>query len=380
MSSRQRGPPPPSMRQGNPQYNSATYPRRNSTDEREALGYIDPHSDRPYLTTPRSGGRDAYFEGEAGIGGGPYMYRPRTESNVSNMSNTSDNGRRPRINMRDSSDDSRGKNGSSPGPLYREEARARTGQSNGNLPRDKYYGNNEYQPPQFPQNPYGNRTSSISVESVDSAGRRSGSRPNSRTQSPIPPYPPTPPPSSHHRFDNTTSPTPTQPRRPGTQTRTQTTVDTESKKTDTPPQLAPLQFSPPRPNRETSWLIGTPFDDLSESEAMKNQPPVPTRPPPLPPVRQQPYSVSSPRTAADLPRIPQTSPLSRHINDPDVPVRTSPSRDDSDEEWTLDNVLEFLRQNGFGESWQQAFRAADIHGDKFRSLGNYAEARKLLSV
>jgi hypothetical protein len=74
------------------------------------------------------------------------------------------------------------------------------------------------------------------------------------------------------------------------------------------------------------------------------------------------------------------SPLSRHFNESDVPARTSPNRDNADEEWTLESVIEFLRQNQFGDAWQQAFRDADIHGETFRSLANYAEAKKLLVI
>lgn len=363
MSSRQRGPPPGSGRAVNPAY---TY-GRNGADDREAL-YNESHGDRGYLT-PR-GGRETPLDQNDSPMSNQYAYRPRTESNVSIVSNSSDS-RRNRMPI--PAEDSRGRGSSvssSPGPVFRDDGRPRSGQSNYTAqPRDKYYSSTEYQPPQFPQDPYGNaRNSSMSIDSQDSSGRRS--RPTSRTQSPVPPFPPTPPPQPH-RFDNS-SPS----RRPPT-SNNRPPQEQESRSTENPYQLAPLKFSPPR-NRDSSGLLaGTAFDDfLVDDELVQKSPPAPLRPPPPPP---RTHPVSSPRTNVDQPRPPQQSPLSRTFTESDV-LRRSPNQDGTDEEWTLDNVIEFLRQNQFGENWQQAFREADIHGDKFRACANYPEARRLLSI
>ena len=73
--------------------------------------------------------------------------------------------------------------------------------------------------------------------------------------------------------------------------------------------------------------------------------------------------------------------LSMHqqaVNDAELLTRTPSGKDNAEEYWTLERVIEFLRQNGFGEAWQQAFRDADIHGDKFRACASFPEAKKLV--
>jgi hypothetical protein len=71
---------------------------------------------------------------------------------------------------------------------------------------------------------------------------------------------------------------------------------------------------------------------------------------------------------------------SQSSHETDAITRASSSRGNIDDEWALENVIDFLRQNGFGEPWQQAFRAANIHGEKFRACGNYTGARELVQV
>lgn len=357
MTSRQRGPPPGTGRAPNVPY---SYNRRGSTDDREAL-YNDQNGDRAYLS-PKGGPRDADFD-TSDISMPPqFAYRPRAESNISILS---DSGRYPRPQVLASPDETRARGGSigtSPNRAYREDPRPRSGQSNGTpSSRDKpHYGTNEYQPPQFPQNPYGTRLSE-SIDNRDTTGRRS--RTNSRTQSPIP-YPVTPTSSQYPRFENAT---PDQSRGRGNPNPKQLVID--SKIAENPFQLAPLKFSPPRSEDSYSLLAGTQFDNFpasNENEGPKSSPPQPLRPPPPPPPSR--HGAQSPRHA----RVPQL------VSSSTAPEATD--RINTGDEWSLENVIDFLRQNGFGEQWQQAFRDADIHGDKFRAFAIFPEAKKLVHV
>jgi hypothetical protein len=359
MTSRQRGPSTGTGRGPNLPY---PYNRRGSTDDREAP-YNDQNGDRAYLS-PKVGPRDADFDTSDISMPVQFGYRPRAESNLSILS---DSGRYPRPQVLANPDETRargGSMGSSPNRAYREDSRPRSGQSNGTpTSRDKpHYGTNDYQPPHFPQNPYVGTRLSETAENQDNAGRRS--RPNSRTQSPIPPYPVTPTSSQYPRYENTP---PDQSRGRGNTNTKQLVID--SNIAENPFQLAPLKFSPPRNEDSYSLLAGTQFDDFAaskENEAPKTSPPQPLRPPPPPPPSR--HGAQSPRHA----RVPQ------FVSPSTGPESTD--RTNTGEEWSLDNVIDFLRQNGFGEQWQQAFRDADIHGDKFRACASFPEAKKLVHV
>ena len=259
---------------------------------------------------------------------------------------------------------------SSPNRVYRDDNRPRSGQSN-SASRDRlYYTPSDYLPPQFPQNPYAaNSRHSIAVESNQEGGARR-SQPNSRTQSPIPPYPSTPPPQ--HRYESLS---PDQSRSRGNFTR-----QIQTEQDQHPYQLAPLNFSTPREKESYKLLAGTRFDDLANSpdtERFKISPPAPVRPPPPPPAR---HNKPSPHSNGDHSRASIYLPGTLSSNETDTPVRNATYRDSVDEEWPLEAVVEFLRLNGFGDPWQQAFRAADIHGEKFRACTSLPEARKLINM
>ena len=298
-------------------------------------------------------------------------YRPRTDSNVSLP--IIETGRIPRSQIPSNPEESRGRGSSmssSPNRMYRDDNRPRSGQSNSTSSRDRlYYTPNDYQPPQFPQNPYAaNSRHSIPVESNQDGGARR-SQPNSRTQSPIPPYPSTPP---QHRYDSLS---PDQSRSRGNFTR-----QIQIEQDQNPYQLAPLNFPTPREKESYKLLAGTRFDDIANSpdtEHFKISPPAPVRPPPPPPARQ---NKPSPHSNADHPRASIYLPGTLSTNETDTPVRNASNRDSADDEWPLEAVIEFLRSNGFEEPWQQAFRAADIHGEKFRALTGLPEARKLINM
>jgi hypothetical protein len=361
MSSRQRGPPPGQGRNPNLPYG---YGRRSSTDDREGL-YNEMLGDRVHLS-PRTGGRDGHFDSPDPSMSNQQGYRIRPESNGMLLS---DNNRYARSQIASNTDEVRARGSSissSPNRTYREDPRLRSGQSNLTASaREKlYYPGTEYQPPQFPQHPFAGSRQSVAIENQE--GRRS--RPNSRTQSPLPPYPSTPPPVQHPRNGSST---PDQVRARGSSNSRQTLP--EIKTADNPYQLAPLHFSPPRSREDPySLLAGTPFDELAtpvDSDKAKPSPPVPLRAPPPPP----------PRHPSQSPRPTQKVPPSPAPQEPEASgLQNSVDRGSTDEEWTLDNVIEFLKLNGFGDSWQQAFRDADIHGEKFRACANYQEAKKLL--
>lgn len=258
---------------------------------------------------------------------------------------------------------------SSPVRTYRDDNRPRSGQSTNNAPassRDKiYFSADDFQPPQFPQNPYGATRHSVAIDNQEAAKR---SRPSSRAQSPIPPYPSTPPPSRS---------SPDHARGRGNSGR-QIQSEHDQKSPNHPFQLAPLKFSPARTREESySLLAGTQFDDIAaspETEALKTSPPAPSRPPPAPPVR---HKALANHSNTDLHR---SSIHQQAVNEAEVLIRTPSGKDNAEEDWTLEQVIEFLRQNGFGEAWQQAFRDADIHGDKFRACASFPEAKKLVQV
>lgn len=360
MSSRQRGLPVGQGRNPNLSYG---YRRRSSTDDREGM-HNEMLGDRAHLN-PRTGGRDGHFDNPDPSTSSQQGYRIRPESNGMLLS---DNGRYTRSQISSDTDETRARGSSmssSPNRTYREDPRLRSGQSNltASARETMYYPGIEYQPPQFPQHTFAGSRQSFSMESQE--GRRS--RPDSRTQSPIPPYPSTPPPMQQPR---TGSSTPDQARVRGSSNSRQTL--SEIRTTDNPYQLAPLQFSSPR-NREDSYslLAGTQFDELAipiDSDKAKPSPPAPLRAPPPPP----------PRHPSQSPRPTQKVPPSPALKESEASAQHSVDRGNTDEEWSLDNVIEFLKLNGFGDSWQQAFRDADIHGEKFRACANYQEAKKLL--
>src|SRR5271154_4813046 len=155
MTSRQRGPPPQSN--GRPPINTSyNYTRQPppTKDDRDTL-YIEAHGDRGYVSTTRANAREHIEPAEPTIAN-PY-YRSRTESNVSVQG-----GEVPRVPRAHVPDDSKARGSSmssSPNRSYREDTRPRSGQSNAPptaSSREKlYYTSNEFQPPLFPQNPYG---------------------------------------------------------------------------------------------------------------------------------------------------------------------------------------------------------------------------------
>lgn len=370
MTARQRGTPAVAARQNNGPYN---YARQGSADEREGL-YSDAYGDRGYLSSRGGGVRDSHFEGPDFMSN-QQGHRSRTDSNVSLPI---EGVRITRSPMPSNSNESRGRGASmssSPNHMYRDDNRPRSGHSNSATSRDKlYYGANDYQPPQFPQNPYAGSRHSIAVETQDRS-----SRPNSRTQSPVPPYPSTPPPQ--HRYDSLS---PDQSRQRSNISR-QMQDEQDQRTSEYPYQLAPLKFSPQSQAQEShNLLAGTPFDEFAnspETEHFKISPPAPRRPPPLPPSR---HNNQSNHTKADHSRASMYNPAlkerSQSSHETDIPVRNSSNRDSADDEWPLENVIEFLRQSGFGEPWQQAFRSADIHGEKFRACASFPEAKKLVHV
>jgi len=381
MTARQRGPPPSSSRStNNPSYG---YSRQTPTDEREAL------TNDPYLVDRYLNSRGGGAGGGGAIGGGggaprdfyydtndtplPSPYNASRNRTDSNSSLPLENQRIPRPQHPSSADESRARGASmssSPVRTYRDDNRPRSGHSNNTAPpssREKiYFSADDFQPPQFPQNPYGATRHSVAIDSQEAAKR---SRPSSRTQSPIPPYPSTPPPSSRSSPDHV--------RGRGNSNR-QMQNEQDQKSPNHPFQLAPLKFSPPRAREESySLLAGTQFDDIAaspENEVLKTSPPAPSRPPPAPPVR---HKAVSNHVNTDLHR---SSMHQQGVNDAEVLIRTPSGKDNGEEEWSLDQVIEFLRTNGFGEAWQQAFRDADIHGDKFRACASFPEAKKLVHV
>ena len=288
--------------------------------------------------------RDGHLEGPESMSN-QQGYRPRTDSNVSLPG---ESGRNSRTQPPSNPEESRGRGASmssSPNRMYRDDNRPRSGHSNSATSRDKlYYSATDYQPPQFPQNPYRH---SVAIESQD-ANRRN-SRPNSRTQSPIPPYPSTPP---QHRYDALN---PEQSRPRGNINR-QLQNEQDQRTSEHPYQLAPLKFSSQSRGQESSYklLVGTPFDDIAnspENEQAKVSPPAPRRPPPLPPGRQNNHTnVDQSRTSVYNTTSSAKKERSLSSHETDMPVRNPSNRDGIDEEWPLENVIEFLRQNGFGRS------------------------------
>jgi len=349
MTSRQRGPSHSNNRPPNG-HGPTAWGRRGSADDWEPL-YIDTSTaaDRDFR-----GSRESLREGRHDVVDhtvpGQYTRRPRHESTASTQT------RQPLTSF---PEDARTRVNPSPNRMYKEDGRPRPEHlSTTQMQREKhYYGPGDYQPPQFPQNPYpGSRPVSAALEGQGSAR---GSRPGSRNQSPIPPYPSTPPPT-HLRHDN------------GSSERIQSNVTRFPEPPRTPEhpyQLAPLRFSPPR--IQDSLLAGTQFDNLSNVSGSKISPPAPLRPPPAPPSRHTANVALSPRSV-ESPR--PTSMVESES------IRNTPSKAGVDEEWTLENVIEFLRTNGFGEPWQQAFRDANICGDRFRACASYTEAKKLVNV
>jgi hypothetical protein len=347
MTSRHRGPPYSTARPPNGQ-GTTVWGRRGSGDEWEAL-YIESSvpPDRDYRGT-RDSMRDSRQEAGDQSPHNQY-YRPRHGSNSTLHSGYS--GRQPRQGLESPVEDARLRVTPSPNRMYREEGRPRPEHLNLSQPsRDKhYYGSTDFQPPQFPQNPYsGSRPVSSTIEGT---GSSRGSRPGSRNQSPVPSYPSTPPlnylrhesGSSERTSSGNGSRYPDPPRTP-----------------DNPYQLAPLKFSPP--GIKDSILGGTHFEDILDGPDLKISPPPPNRPPPAPPSR---HTAQSPRPSSTVESDSTRS----------IPYRTSPG-----EEWTMDNVIDFLRKNGFSEQWQQTFRDSNICGDRFRACTNLREAKKLVNI
>ena len=366
MTARQRGPPSGVTRPNNGPYN---YTRQGGGDDRERL-YSDSYTDRAFIN-PRGGVvREGHLDGADASMSNQNGYRSRTDSNVSLP--IVESGRVTRSQVPPNPEESRGRGSSmssSPNRMYRDDNRPRSGQSNSTSSRDRlYYTSNDYQPPQFPQNPYAAKSRhSIPVESNQDGGAKR-SQPNSRTQSPIPPYPSTPPPQ--HRYESLS---PDQPRSRGNFSR-----QIQTEQDQNPYQLAPLNFSPPLEKESYKLLAGTRFDPANspDTEHVKISPPEPIRPPPPPPARHN----KSSHTNADLPRSSIYLPGTLSSNEADTPARYPSNRDSTDEEWPLEAVIEFLRLNGFGEPWQQAFCAANIHGEKFRACTSLPEARKLINM
>jgi hypothetical protein len=361
MTSRQRGPPPSSVKSANSAY---PYGRQGNSEDRDAR-YCVTTCNSGYLTG-RGGTGEGYLENNESGKPAPYTYRLRSETNIPGPT---DGNRYPRSLPVSSQDDGRLRTPSaavSPNPLYREENRPRSGHTPVSASSRDYYNSADYQPPQFPFAP---PKSSFS-EGQDIAGRRSN--PNSRTQSPIPTFPATPP-ATQPRYD--TSGTPEQLRPRGGGNTRQTVAVQDQKSSDNPPALPPLNFSPKSPKDPYSLLAGTPFDNRTSPEnfAPNYSPPAPIRPPPPPPPTRQ-IHAPSPRTTEQ--RRPSIHP--QPMNEQDLLNRSSPQSDNKEEKWTLDRVIEFLRENGFGEPWQEAFRDAGIEGDKFRACMSLREVKKLV--
>ena len=364
MTARQRGPPVSATRSTGGLYN---YPRQGTGDDREGQ-YNDTYNDRGYVNPRGRGIRNGHLEVIDNSVAHQNGYRPRTDSNVSLPVESN---RIPRLQH---PEESRGRGASmntSPNRMYRDDNRPRSGHSNNASTRDKpYFTPGDYQPPQFPQNPHGGqRQSSIVDKNQDGGTRRS--RPNSRTQSPNPPYPSTP--SQQHRYDGLT-PDQSRPRGNFTQQ-----IQTEQEQNYSY-QLAPLKFSTPRAQESYKLLAGTQFDDITnspDSEHFKHSPPASMRPPPPPPPR---HNKSSTQANVDHSRTSIYLQGTLSTADAETPPRSASNRDSADEEWPLEQVIEFLRVNGFGEPWQQAFRAADIHGEKFRACSSFPDAKKLVNI
>src|SRR5277367_3976702 len=194
MTARQRGPQPSSNRSTNT--SSYGYSRQTPTDDREGLN--DPYIGDRYLNSRGGALQDFFYDtSDTSL---PSPYNPSRNRTDSNVSLPLENQRITRSQVPSSADESRARGASmssSPVRTYRDDTRPRSGHSSNNpVPsssREKiYFSANDFQPPQFPQNPYGAIRHSIAIESQEAARR---SRPSSRTQSPIPPYPSTPPPS-----------------------------------------------------------------------------------------------------------------------------------------------------------------------------------------
>ena len=194
MTARQRGPPPSSSRSTHPSYG---YSWQAPADDREALNN-DPYIGDRYPNARGGGQRDFYpTTSDTSL---PSPYPPTRNRTDSNVSLPLENQRIPRSQGPSSGDESRARGdsmSSSPNRTYRDDTHPRSGHSNNNpatsATREKiYFSASDFQPPLFPQHPYGATRHSIAIESQEAA---KPSRPNSRTQSPIPPYPATPPPS-----------------------------------------------------------------------------------------------------------------------------------------------------------------------------------------
>lgn len=366
MTSRQRG---PSIISGRTSNGPNHYARRGSIGDREAF-HSDSHTDRTYAN-PRTGClRDGNPE-SSDLSLNQHSYKIRTDSNISLPI---DNGRNTRSQMLLSPEESRGRGASmSSSPIW-DEARPRSGQSNNpSLSRDKiYFSPGDFPLHSFPQSPYGGQRHSVPVDPLDGPPRNN--HPNSRGQSPAPPYSSTPSPQPH-RHD---IPSPDQARARSNVPRSMQ-GEHEQRVSDFPYQLAPLKFSPQRIRDPYNFLTGTQFDDIAhspENDTQIQSPPAPSRPPPIPPAPQDDKSASATGDSSHTSQHPQPTQLPIEL-EAIVPILSNQGY--SDEEWTLENVIDFLRINGYGEAWQQAFRAAYIHGEKFRQCGSW-EAKKLINV
>ena len=387
MTTRQRGssgvaPPRP----GNGPYAYAG--KQGSGNDRDML--FPDRDDRGYSMSARGGGhpRELLLDGPdsspLNAPPPPHNYRSRTDSNSSVPVDGS--GRIPRSQvLPNNQEESRARGASlssSPNRMYRDDSgRPRSNQSNTAPSRDKLH--YEYQPPQFPQNPFASTRQSVAadISSPAPAGQRGNSRPGSRTQSPIPPFPCTPPPQHPQRFDSFT------PEQPRSSSRTNMTrplqpqalkVDTEQRTTptDKPYALPPLNFSPHQRLSEYKLLAGTPFDDIGispDNEHIKVSPPAPSRPPPPPPPPTRQHTPAQPN-ASQRPTLVH----SPNEIDPSARMVSAPSTWNDD--WPLEQVLEFLRIHGFGDPWIDAFRRNNIHGDKFRACSNFLEAKRLIKL
>jgi hypothetical protein len=382
MTARQRGlssgvPP------ARPSAGSYTYSGRGGNASDRDLLYND-RDDRGYAMASRVPSRDALLDSAGAdtsplTAPSPHSFRSRTDSN-SSLAN--EGGRIPRSQVPgNNQDEGRGRGASmgssSPNRMFRDrdDGRPRSNQSTTAPSRDKLY--YEYQPPHFPQNPYANSRQSVAADfSSAAAGQRANSRPGSRTQSPIPPYPSTPPPQHQHRFDQYT---PEQQRAPSRSNMTrqlqtqnlQTDQDRQGTPADSPYALPPLKFSPHQTQSEYKLLAGTPFDDIGvspDNDHIKVSPPAPSRPPPPPPGRQQtPVQSNAQRPFVQSP------------NEMDQSARMG-SPNAWNEDWPLDQVLEFLRMHGFGEPWLDAFRRNNISGARFRACSSFPEAKRLIKL
>ena len=386
MTARQRGASgvPPSRPSNGP------YPfggRQVSGNDRDML-FAD-RDDRGYSTSGRGGHpREPLLDGPdsspLNAPPSPHNYRSRTDSNSSLPIDGS--GRIPRSQVPPSSqEESRARGASmssSPNRMYRDDSgRPRSNQSNAAPSRDKLH--YEYQPPQFPQNPFASTRQSVAADfsSAGPAGQRGNSRPGSRTQSPIPPFPCTPPPQHQQRFDSFA---PEQPRsssrtnlsRPLQPQVPQGDTDQRTTPTDRPYALPPLNFSPRQTSSEYGLLAGTLFDDIGispDNEHIKVSPPAPSRPPPAPPPSARQHTPAQPNAS-------QRPTLVHSPNEIDPSARMISAPTSWNDDWPLEQVLEFLRIHGFGDPWIDAFRRNNIHGDKFRACSNFLEAKRLIKL